>query len=157
MNQAEKNEVIGELSEKFGKAPLVACSQYRGLTVAQMTELRGELRKVEGELLVAKNTLVWRAVGDAESTAQLPDSVMTIGKKRSSGHGLVLGWAVEEVVGGDEWEFGHLHPDGTPGRTVPPTCLTTRSGIERGGEGRMGLRPPYIHVQCRANVVLPAA
>jgi large subunit ribosomal protein L10 len=62
MNQEEKNVVIGELAERFGRAPLVALSQYRGLTVAQMTELRGELRKVDGELLVAKNTLTWRAV-----------------------------------------------------------------------------------------------
>lgn len=62
MNQAEKNEVIGELVGKFGAAPVVACSEYRGLTVAQMTDLRLQLRKVDGELLVAKNTLVWRAV-----------------------------------------------------------------------------------------------
>jgi large subunit ribosomal protein L10 len=62
MNQSEKEVVIGELSQKFGQAPLVALSQYRGLTVAQMTDLRGQLRAVEGELLVAKNTLTWRAV-----------------------------------------------------------------------------------------------
>lgn len=64
MNQAEKNEVIDELSQKFGQAPVVALSHYRGLTVAQLTELRGQLRKVDGELLVAKNTLMWRAVMD---------------------------------------------------------------------------------------------
>lgn len=62
MNQTEKEVVIGELTTKFGNAPLVALSQYRGLTVAQMTDLRGQLRKVDGELLVAKNTLTWRAV-----------------------------------------------------------------------------------------------
>jgi large subunit ribosomal protein L10 len=62
MNQTEKAVVIDELAAKFGNAPLVALSQYRGLTVAQMTDLRGQLRAVEGELLVAKNTLVWRAV-----------------------------------------------------------------------------------------------
>lgn len=64
MNQTEKQTVIGQLSEKFGQAPLVALSQYRGLTVAQMTDLRTQLRAVEGELLVAKNTLTWLAVMD---------------------------------------------------------------------------------------------
>lgn len=64
MNQSEKEVVIGQLSEKFGNAPLVALSQYRGLTVAQMSDLRGQLRAVEAELLVAKNTLTWRAVMD---------------------------------------------------------------------------------------------
>lgn len=67
MNQTEKEVVIGELSQKFGNAPLVALSQYRGLTVAQMTDLRGQLRKVDGELLVAKNTLTWRAVMETPS------------------------------------------------------------------------------------------
>lgn len=62
MNQTEKEVVIGELTQKFGNAPLVALSQYRGLTVAQMTDLRIQLRQVGGELLVAKNTLTWRAV-----------------------------------------------------------------------------------------------
>lgn len=64
MNQTEKEVVIGQLSEKFGQAPLVALSEYRGLSVAQLTELRIQLRAVEGELLVAKNTLTWRAVMD---------------------------------------------------------------------------------------------
>src|SRR5688500_16598095 len=62
MNQTEKAVVIDELAAKFGNAPLVALSQYRGLTVAQMTDLRGQLRPDEAELLSAKNTLVWRAV-----------------------------------------------------------------------------------------------
>jgi len=64
MNKAEKEVVIGSLAEKFGQAPLVAVSQYRGLTVAKMTDLRIQLRAAEGELLVAKNTLTWRAVMD---------------------------------------------------------------------------------------------
>jgi large subunit ribosomal protein L10 len=62
MNHSEKEVVIGELTQKFGNAPLVALSQYRGLTVAQMTDLRSQLRQVGGELLVAKNTLTWLAV-----------------------------------------------------------------------------------------------
>ncbi|HEY2772426.1 MAG TPA: 50S ribosomal protein L10 [Candidatus Binatia bacterium] len=72
MNQTEKEVVIGELSQKFGQAPLVAVSQFRGLTVAQMTDLRGQLRKVEGELLVAKNTLTWRAVMDTPNKVVEP-------------------------------------------------------------------------------------
>lgn len=72
MNQVEKEVVIGELREKFGNAPLVALSGYRGLTVAQMTDLRGQLREVEGELLVAKNTLTWRAVMDTPNSVVEP-------------------------------------------------------------------------------------
>ncbi|HYC53619.1 MAG TPA: 50S ribosomal protein L10 [Candidatus Binatia bacterium] len=64
MNQTEKSVVIEELAGRFTKAPIVVLSQYKKMTVAQMTDLRLELRKVEGELLVAKNTLTWRAVMD---------------------------------------------------------------------------------------------
>ena len=72
MNQSEKNVVIDELVARFGKAPVVAVSQYRGLTVAQMTDLRGQLRAVDGELLVAKNTLTWRAVMDTPNKVVEP-------------------------------------------------------------------------------------
>ena len=72
MNQAQKAEVVETLTGKFGQAPLVAFSQYRGMTVAQMTELRLELRKVGGELLVAKNTLTWLAVMDTPNKVVEP-------------------------------------------------------------------------------------
>ena len=72
MNQTEKEVVIGTLAERFGKAPLIALSQYRGLTVAQMTDLRLQLRAVDGELLVAKNTLTWRAVMDTPNKVLEP-------------------------------------------------------------------------------------
>lgn len=64
MNQTEKAVVVDELAGRFGRSPVVVLSAFRGMTVAQMTELRVELRKVDGELLVAKNTLTWRAVMD---------------------------------------------------------------------------------------------
>ena len=37
-------------------------SEYKGMTAAQATELRRRLRAVRGELRVAKNTLVRRAI-----------------------------------------------------------------------------------------------
>ncbi|MBM4574789.1 hypothetical protein GS896_27415 [Rhodococcus hoagii] len=141
-----------------GRADQHALAQIADQIPTHVDPDRGRYRSWVMPLpLTVARTLVWRAVGDAESTARLLDSVAAIGKKRASGHGLVLDWSVDEMTDADEWEFGHLHPDGTLGRTVPPTCLTGRSGIEHGGQGCMGLRPPYMHPQCRADVLLPAA
>ena len=101
-------------------------------------------------------TLVWRGLGDPAAVGEMLSSVVSIGKKRASGHGLVLDWSIEPDVDADRWEFGHLHPDGTLGRTVPAACLGGRESIVHGGVGRMGMRPPDMQPRMRADVVLPA-
>jgi ribosomal protein L10 len=62
MNKQEKGAEIDELSQKFGRAAMAVVSEYKGMTAAQATELRRRLRAVRGELRVAKNTLVRRAI-----------------------------------------------------------------------------------------------
>jgi large subunit ribosomal protein L10 len=64
MKKAEKAELIAELTESFGRASMAVISEYRGMTAAESTELRKRLRAVRGELRVAKNTLVRRAIQD---------------------------------------------------------------------------------------------
>jgi hypothetical protein len=70
---------------------------------------------------------------------------MSIGKKRSAGHGHVLTWEITELPDADRWEFAHLHPDGSLGRTATSGCLHEGGDVPTGGEGQMGLRPPYMH------------
>ena len=48
---------MAELSEKLGRAQLTIVADYRGLTVAEMQTLRGQLRPLGTEVRVAKNTL----------------------------------------------------------------------------------------------------
>jgi large subunit ribosomal protein L10 len=45
------------LREKLTRAQLTLVSEYRGLTVADMSALRAAMRPVNAEVLVAKNTL----------------------------------------------------------------------------------------------------
>jgi large subunit ribosomal protein L10 len=61
----EKASVVAEVTEKMNAADAVFVSEYRGLTVAQLGELRRNLREVGGELKVYKNTLASRAARDA--------------------------------------------------------------------------------------------
>ena len=48
---------VSELKEKLGKAKSVALSDYRGLNVPQMQELKRNIKAKQGELLITKNRL----------------------------------------------------------------------------------------------------
>lgn len=57
MDRAEKQAEIQELNERFANDEIVVVAHYSGLTVAQMTEFRSELRKEDASFKVTKNTL----------------------------------------------------------------------------------------------------
>jgi large subunit ribosomal protein L10 len=72
MKFQEKIEAVEDLSGRFNRAPIAIVTHYRGLTVAQLTELRRSVREAEGEFLVAKNTLTRRAIRDTSSSGIEP-------------------------------------------------------------------------------------
>ena len=60
-----KREAVARLSEKLGRARAAIVTDYRGLTVKQLEELRAQLRANGVEYLVVKNTLARRAAEEA--------------------------------------------------------------------------------------------
>ena len=67
MNQAvlaAKSETVKEISEKAKKSQTIIVCEYRGLTVAQIQEIRRALHKENAEMNVYKNSLVERAVDE---------------------------------------------------------------------------------------------
>lgn len=62
LNIEEKKVVVAEVSAKLKDAQAALLAEYRGLTVAQMTELRRRARQSDVFLRVVKNTLARRAV-----------------------------------------------------------------------------------------------
>lgn len=60
-----KKAVVAELVEKFKNANTVIVVDYRGLTVAQATKLRKELREAGIDYRVVKNTLLTIAAKEA--------------------------------------------------------------------------------------------
>jgi large subunit ribosomal protein L10 len=62
MDRREKETEINELKELLGKATTAVVAEYKGLTVAEISALRKELREVAGEYRVAKNTLIELAI-----------------------------------------------------------------------------------------------
>ncbi len=62
MDRAQKADAIDALKGVFDGAGAVVVTHYMGLTVAEMTDLRGRLRKEGASLKVVKNTLVQKAL-----------------------------------------------------------------------------------------------
>ena len=62
MDRAQKQETIESLKGVFDGAGAVVVTHYMGLTVAEMTDLRGRLRQEGAQLKVVKNTLATKAL-----------------------------------------------------------------------------------------------
>lgn len=69
MDRAQKAESIEALKGVFEGAGAVVVTHYLGLTVAEMTDLRGRLRKEGASLKVVKNTLAKKAMDGASDGA----------------------------------------------------------------------------------------
>ncbi|MFA5353889.1 MAG: 50S ribosomal protein L10 [Thermodesulfovibrionales bacterium] len=57
ITKAQKSEQVAELAEKFSKSKAVVLTEYKGLTVSEISDLRKILKEVGSEYKVAKNTL----------------------------------------------------------------------------------------------------
>ena len=65
----DKVATVGEIAEKMSAVDVVFVSEYRGLTVGALAELRGALRTSGSEHKVYKNTLARRAAVDTGNSA----------------------------------------------------------------------------------------
>lgn len=63
---AQKQERVVQLKEQLSRTKLAMVSDFRGLTVKEMTALRRRLQDAGGDYTVAKNTLVRRALQETE-------------------------------------------------------------------------------------------
>lgn len=61
----KKQAIVGEIADKLKNSPSTVIVDYRGLSVAQVTELRKQLREAGVEFKVYKNTMTRRAAEQA--------------------------------------------------------------------------------------------
>ena len=66
MNRQQKEQAVGELATEFSEAEAVYAVDYRGLSVAQISELRGRLLQQDAKLKVVKNSVTKLAADQAE-------------------------------------------------------------------------------------------
>lgn len=73
MDRTQKREMVETLNGVFSETGIVVVAHYSGLSVSQMTDLRGRMRDAGATLKVAKNRLVKIALKgtDAEKISEL--------------------------------------------------------------------------------------
>ncbi len=64
MNRAQKEQEVAELAAKFKRAKGSILTDFTGLSVEQISDLRRKLRQADTEYRVVKNTLMRRAAKD---------------------------------------------------------------------------------------------
>src|SRR3954464_14981657 len=81
MKRTEKEQLVNELKEKIEGAKSLYYTDFTGLNVKRMTDLRRRLSKAGVEYVVIKNTLALRAVNESG----------LVGEKLKGPTGLVIG------------------------------------------------------------------
>lgn len=93
----EKVAVVAEVQEKLASAEAAIITEYRGMTVAQMSGLRRQLRDQGGEYRVYKNTLVRIAANNLELQLDEllvgPTAIAFVGTKADGSAGDIAGVA----------------------------------------------------------------
>ena len=69
MDRAQKQETVEALKSVFESSGAVVVTHYMGLTVAELTDLRGKLRSQGASLQIVKNTLAIKAMPGASDGA----------------------------------------------------------------------------------------
>ena len=60
----QKEQVVAEIKDKFERSKSLVFVEYAGTTVAQVTDLRNQIRKANAEYKVYKNKLMQRALSE---------------------------------------------------------------------------------------------
>ena len=72
MLRAEKAQVIDDLNAVFGETGVVVVTHYKGLTVAEITDLRARMRAAGASFRVTKNKLAQRALDGTSFAGMSP-------------------------------------------------------------------------------------
>jgi large subunit ribosomal protein L10 len=73
MDKGKKQEIIDEIKELMNGSTALYLTDFKGMTVAQVDDLRSEFYKADVKYKVVKNTLALRALKDTEKYSQFAD------------------------------------------------------------------------------------
>lgn len=103
----EKVAVVEEVREKLSSTEAVVFTEYRGLTVRDLQDLRAALREAGGEYKVYKNTLVRRATAELDldlgDTLTGPTALAFVGERPdgSPGDAVLVAKAIKAFAKGN--------------------------------------------------------
>jgi large subunit ribosomal protein L10 len=75
VTKAQKTEILADLKDKLQKSKSIMFAHYIGMTVADVSELRSNLKKQNAEMKVAKKTLMQLAAKEL-NMAEPPDELL---------------------------------------------------------------------------------
>ncbi len=70
-NKQKKIVITDELSAKVAKSKGIVLTNYTGLTHQQLEGLKKAVKKLDGEFVITKNTLLKRALGDKATNEEV--------------------------------------------------------------------------------------
>jgi len=76
MNKNEKDEIVSSVKEMIDNSTAVYLTDYSGITVADISNIRNEFRKEGVKYKVIKNTLFKRALDESGKYSQLADHLV---------------------------------------------------------------------------------
>jgi len=76
MDRTQKESAVVELQERIDRAPVLYLTDFTGLNVKAMTELRRELRKTGAEYVVVKNRLARLVFTGSETLPDISESLV---------------------------------------------------------------------------------
>jgi large subunit ribosomal protein L10 len=124
MNREEKSAVIDRVAEEIGAAEAIFAVDYRGITVAQIAELRGKLRGSDSTLRVVKNSLSERAADKAGAEALksllVGPTALALVKGDVASAAKILSDTARELRGPLEFKGGYMG-----GETLSPAQIST--------------------------------
>ena len=100
---ARKSAVIDDITSRLREAEASVLTEYRGLTVTDLANLRAALRPASTDYKVYKNTLARRAAADAGLTdlADLLEGPVAIAFVRADGDAVVAAKALRDFARGN--------------------------------------------------------
>jgi large subunit ribosomal protein L10 len=75
MKRSEKESFVTAFRERMDRSPVVYLTDFTGLNVKSMTDLREKLRESGAEYVVAKNRLMIRALEGSDLLSDLSDAL----------------------------------------------------------------------------------
>lgn len=75
VSRAKKEEILNKLKDDFSKATAIYFTEYTGLTVEQLSEMRAKAREENAKISVAKKTLM-KIAADNAGYKEIPDEAL---------------------------------------------------------------------------------
>ncbi len=95
MDRQGKQALRAEMADKFSKAKAAIIAEYRGMTVAELTTLRTNLRRSKAEFKVLKNRVTKKAVDEIAKAQNLQNDEINSHLKGPLGVAFLYGDAAQ--------------------------------------------------------------